>query len=234
MQDARDEQAAGRLDLIRGGHGPRDLVPAWQDARHRQLTDEQRARYERWIAEILESLGMPLDTPGTRRTPQRFLSAIEEATHGYEGDPKAVTLFPTERRRRRPAGLDQVVEGPIRLHALCEHHALPFTGDAWVGYVPADRILGISKLTRIVRLFAARFTVQERVGQQVAAAVVEASGARGAAVSIAAAHMCTRMRGVLEAEAVTRTLTWRGAYEQDERLRSEFLAQLALAGAQPR
>ena len=229
MQDARDGEAGTRLDLVRGARPPRTLVPAWQQARPRHLTDEQIRRYEGWLGEILEALGMPPDTPGTRRTPQRLLSALLDATRGYEGDAKAVTVFPSERHDHVEAR-DQVIEGPIRLHALCEHHALPFFGDAYVAYVPADRILGISKLTRIVRLYAARFTVQERIGREVAEAVTEAAGARGAAVSIAAAHMCTRMRGVAEPDAVTRTQTWLGAYEADEGLRAEFLAHLALAG----
>ncbi len=200
-------------------------VAAWQHARPRDIAPEDRRRFEASLLEILVALGMRPGTPGTSRTPRRLLDALIDATKGYEGDPKAVTLFPSE-RGAEGGTQDQVVEGPIRFHALCEHHALPFYGDAFVGYVPDGSILGISKLTRIVRLFARRFTVQERIGVEVAEAIEEAAGARGVAVSLEAIHLCTRMRGVAETDAVTRTQTWRGVYEDDERRRAEFLAQL--------
>src|SRR4029078_5049208 len=96
-------------------------------------------------------------------TPQRFLRAMFDSTAGYDGDPKLRTAFPSE----RPAGVvgasSQIVEGPIAFFSLCEHHALPFHGAAHVAYIAGDEILGISKLTRLVRLYARRFTVQERL-----------------------------------------------------------------------
>ena len=107
-----------------------------------------------------------------------------EATAGYCGDPKLHTAFPSE----RPPGVDgvhsQIVEGPISFFSLCEHHALPFHGFAHVGYVAGDEILGISKLTRLVRLYARRFTVQERLGEEIADRLVELVGARGVAVRL--------------------------------------------------
>src|SRR5262249_53217531 len=109
-----------------------------------------------------EAFGMDLDTPGTRDTPERFLRALYEATAGYDGDPKLMTAFPAE----GVGGF--VVEGPISFSALCEHHALPFFGAAHVGYIAGEQIIGISKLTRLVRLYARRFTVQERLRGQIA------------------------------------------------------------------
>ena len=142
---------------------------------------------------------------------------------GYDGDPKLRTAFPSE----RPAGVDgsrsQIVEGPIAFFALCEHHALPFHGVAHVAYVAGPEILGISKLTRLVRLYARRFTVQERLGEQIADALVELVAPRGVAVRLEAAHLCTQMRGVAEEGSRTVTTFWRGAYNEDADLRREFL-----------
>ena len=115
----------------------------------------------------------------------------------------------------------QIVEGPIGFHSLCEHHALPFHGTAHVAYVAADEILGISKLTRLVRLYARRFTVQERLGEQIADGLVDLVGARGVGVRLEAAHLCTHMRGV-EEQSRTTTTFWRGVFE-DPALRLEFL-----------
>jgi GTP cyclohydrolase IA len=91
-----------------------------------------------------------------------------DSTDGYEGDPKLITVFDTEFRGGPDCRLSQVVEGPIQFFSLCEHHALPFHGRAYVGYIAHERIIGLSKLTRLVRLFAKRFTVQEQIGQQIA------------------------------------------------------------------
>jgi GTP cyclohydrolase I len=192
----------------------------------RTLPAEAWARYERHVAEILAAFGMDLDTPGTRDTPKRFLRALFDATSGYGGDPKLRTAFPAE----RPAGIDgahhQIVEGPISFFALCEHHALPFHGVAHIGYVAGDEILGISKLTRLVRLYARRFTVQERLAEQIADGLVDLVGARGVAVRLEAAHLCTQMRGVEEEGSRTVTTVWRGSYDDDADLRREFLAEV--------
>jgi GTP cyclohydrolase IA len=192
----------------------------------REVSPAQWQRFERHVAEILAALGMDLDTPGTRETPRRLLQALYDSTAGYDGDEKLHTAFPSE----RPAGVDgrhgQIVEGPIAFFSLCEHHALPFHGVAHVAYVAGDEILGISKLTRLVRLYARRFTVQERLGEQIADGLVSLVAARGAAVRLEAAHLCTQMRGVAEEGSRTVTTFWRGLYEEDESLRREFLDEV--------
>jgi GTP cyclohydrolase I len=203
-----------------------ELAPREEPDGPREIAPEAWRRYEGHLAEILEAFGMDLETPGTRETPQRFLQALFDATGGYDGDAKLRTAFPSE----RPRGVDgrhaQIVEGPISFFSLCEHHALPFHGVAHVAYVAGDEILGISKLTRLVRLYARRFTVQERLGEQVADTLVELVGARGVAVRLDAAHLCTQMRGVAEEGSRTVTTFWRGLYEEDESLRREFLAEV--------
>ena len=118
----------------------------------RHLTDEDWTRFEGYAAEILTSFGMDLTTPGTAETPRRFIRALFDATDGYDGDPKLLTAFPTECHGGTNCELAQVVEGPIPFFALCEHHVLPFFGRAYIGYVAHEQIIGISKLTRLVRV----------------------------------------------------------------------------------
>ena len=190
----------------------------------RQIDRADWRRYEGYLGEILEALGLEPDTPGTRETPQRLLRALFDSTAGYDGDPKLLTAFPTEARTARAAALGQIVEGPIAFHALCEHHALPFYGVAHVGYVAGDEIIGISKLTRLVRLFSKRFTVQERMGEQIADTLMELIAPAGVAVHLEASHLCTRMRGV-EEHSATVTTFWRGAFA-DPALRQEFLTEV--------
>ena len=191
---------------------PREIAPAdWR-------------RYEANIAEILAAFGLPLGTPGTRTTPERFLRALYEATAGYEGDPKLLTAFPAEFRGEADAVPGMIIEGPISFCALCEHHALPFHGHAHVGYIAGDRIIGISKLTRLVRVFARRFTVQERLGEQIADTLCHLIEPQGVAVHLDASHLCTQMRGVEELSRTTTTF-WRGAF-RDPELRREFLGEV--------
>jgi GTP cyclohydrolase I len=200
-----------------------ELPSRWPE---RSISAEDWKRYERYVGEIFSAFGMDLDTPGTVETPRRFLRAMFDATAGYDGDEKLRTAFPSE----RPRGVDgrhaQVVEGPISFFALCEHHALPFHGTAHVAYVAKDEILGISKLTRLVRLYARRFTVQERLGEQIADTLAELVAPRGVAVHLDASHLCTQMRGVEEEGSHTVTTFWRGLYDEDADLRREFLEEV--------
>jgi GTP cyclohydrolase IA len=190
----------------------------------REIGSDDWERYERYMEEIFTALGMAPDTPGTRETPARFLRALHDATAGYDGDPKLLTAFPAEGRGGRDSLVSQVVEGPISFHCLCEHHALPFFGAAHVAYVPQDEIIGISKLTRLVQLYARRFTVQERLGEQIADSLVDLIDPHGVAVHLEAAHLCTQMRGVREENSRTVTTFWRGSYTGDAALRQDFLA----------
>ncbi len=195
----------------------------WEQVHPRHIPAEKWERFEAYIAEIFEAFGMDLNTPGTMTTPQRFLSALFDSTAGYEGDPKLLTAFPTECRGGPDCSISQVIEGPISFFSLCEHHALPFYGRAYVGYIAHEHIIGISKLTRLVRLFARRFAVQERIGQEVADTLVRVLKPHGVAVHLEAVHLCTQMRGVREEQSRTWTSFWRGNYEDDPALRDEFL-----------
>lgn len=189
----------------------------------RNLTREEWSRFELYAAEILTALGLDLDTPATRETPGRFLRALHDATSGYEGDTKLLTVFPTECRGGADCRISQIIEGPIPFFALCEHHGLPFYGAAHVAYIAHEHIVGLSKLTRLVQVFSRRFTVQERVGQEIADWMVEHLIPHGVAVHLEAAHLCTQMRGVRDEHSRTGTTFWRGAYEEDPELRREFM-----------
>ena len=199
--------------------------PAWSAPAPRDLAPEDWERFVGYVAEIFESFGMDLDTPGTQKTPERFLRALFDATAGYEGDAKLLTAFPAEGSPERRSQASQIIEGPIEFTCLCEHHALPFFGKAHIAYIAGEQVIGISKLTRLVRLFARRFTVQERLGEQIADALVELVEPRGVAVHLEASHMCTSMRGV-EEQSRTITTFWRGAFDEDAELRREFLQEI--------
>jgi GTP cyclohydrolase I len=196
----------------------------WEQVAPRSISPERWQVFEGWMQEILSAMGLRPGTPGTAETPRRFLRALFDATEGYEGDANLVTAFPTECRGGPDCRISQVIEGPIPFHALCEHHALPFFGHAYVGYIAHENIIGISKLTRLVRLFARRFTLQERIGQEVVDALERTLEAHGVAVYLEATHLCTQMRGVRDVDSVTHTTFWRGAYDGDPQLRSEFLS----------
>ena len=134
----------------------------------REISDAQLEKFEGYAAEIFSAFEMDLNTAATKDTPRRFIKALFDATEGYDGDPKLLRVFDTECREDPDCRLSQVIEGPIPFFSFCEHHAFPFYGMAYVGYIAHENIIGISKLTRLVRLFAKRFSVQERIGQQIA------------------------------------------------------------------
>ena len=176
----------------------------------REISTEQFRKFEGYAAEIFSAFGLDLNTSATTDTPRRFIRALYEATEGYDGDPKLLRVFDTECRGEPDCHLSQVLEGPIPFFALCEHHALPFFGKAYVGYIAHENIIGISKLTRLVRLFSKRFSVQERIGQQIADTLETMLHPHGVAVFLEANHLCMEMRGVRETAPMTRTTVWRG------------------------
>jgi GTP cyclohydrolase I len=194
----------------------------------REVSEHQFLRFEGYAAEILAAFGMDLDTPSTRDTPRRFIRALYDSTTGYDGDPKMIKVFDTECRGGADCRLSQVIEGPISFYSLCEHHALPFFGRAYIGYIAHEQIIGISKLTRLVRVVAQRFTVQERISQQIVDTLEDLLQPHGVAVYLEAHHLCTEMRGVRETSPLTRTTAWRGEYDSNPALRAEFFTACGL------
>lgn len=198
--------------------------------RLRELADDDRTRFEGYVAEMLQAFGLDLHTPATLDTPRRFVRALWDATTGYDGDPKILTAFPTECYGGASCEIAQVVEGPIPFFSFCEHHVLPFYGTAFVGYVAHERIIGISKLTRLVRVVTRRFGVQERMTHQIADELERMLEPHGVAVYMEAHHLCTQMRGVRESNPRTRTTAYRGVYADDPALRGEFFDTSGLRG----
>jgi len=219
--DGPGHTSLDRLAPIAGLRAP-SLDDEGTRLRRAAIAPEDWDRYRKNIAEIFEAMGMRLDTPGTKETPRRFLQALFDSTEGYDGDPNLETVFPTECYGGASCELSQVVEGPIPFFSLCEHHAMPFLGRAYVGYVAHENIIGISKLTRLVRVATRRFGVQERMTHQIAEALEDITSPHGVAVYMEAHHLCTQMRGVREVHPMTRTTAFRGAYETNPSLRAEF------------
>jgi GTP cyclohydrolase I len=186
------------------------------------LTPEERKRFESYVTEIFSRLGMDLNQIGTQTTPTRWLTALWDMTEGYDGDPKLGAAFPVECPTCPEAEKTHVTEGPILFTGLCEHHVLPIHGHAWVGYLAENQLIGISKLTRIVRLYAKRFTSQERIAHDVAEELTREIHPRGVGVYIEAEHFCTQARGVREFSSRTSTIVMSGEYNTNPLLNDEF------------
>ena len=174
------------------------------------------ARAEGAARELLLALGADLTDESLRETPRRMAEAYAEL---LTPRPFNATTFPNDE------GYDElVVARDIRFHSLCEHHLLPFHGVAHVGYLPGERIIGLSKLGRVVDLYARRLQVQERLTTQVARWLCDALEPRGVGVVIEAEHLCMSLRGVQKPGARTITSALHGVVRDDPRTRQEFLA----------
>jgi GTP cyclohydrolase I len=174
------------------------------------------AAAERAAADLLEALGADLSDESLRDTPRRMAAAYAEL---LTPEPFHVTTFPND-----GAYDELVVVRDIPFHSLCEHHLLPFAGIAHVGYIPADRIVGLSKLARVVDHFARNLQVQERLTTQVAAWFERELAPRGVGVVLEAEHTCMSLRGAAKPGARTLTSALHGLVRDDARTRQEFLA----------
>ncbi len=175
------------------------------------------------IREQLKLLGENTDRPGLRRTPERVEKSLRWLTRGYEmsvADVVGDGVFEAEHD-------EMVIVKDIELYSMCEHHLLPFFGKAHIAYIPDGRIVGFSKLPRIVEVFARRLQVQERLTDQVAHAIQDVVQPKGVGVVIEAAHLCMMMRGVEKQNSKTITSAVRGIFRDDPRTRDEFLRLVA-------
>lgn len=183
---------------------------------------EESATAEAAAADFLTALGVSLDAEGMRDTPRRMAEAFREM---LTPQPFVGTTFPNDE------GYDElVVVRSITVHSMCEHHLLPFIGVASVGYLPDDRILGLSKLARVVEMFARRPQVQERLTKQVADWLQTNLQPRGVGVVIEAEHLCMTLRGVRSSDAVTTTSALHGLIRNDPRSRTEFFSLTGIGG----
>lgn len=172
------------------------------------------------VRRILEHMGEDPDREGLLKTPDRVARAFEYLTRGYQQDPKSVingALFTED------AYSEMIVVKDIDFFSLCEHHILPFFGRANVAYIPNRRIVGISKVARLVDVYARRLQVQERLTTQVAHTVMEELKPRGVGVIITAEHLCMRMRGVEKQNSIVTTSAMLGAFRTRQETREEFI-----------
>jgi GTP cyclohydrolase IA len=174
---------------------------------------------EEQIRHILKALGEDPDREGLVKTPSRVIQALTFLTQGYRQDPAKVindALF-TENYE------EMIVQRDIDFYSLCEHHLLPFFGKAHVAYIPHHKIVGISKLARLVDVYARRLQVQERLTNQIATIIMEKLDPLGVAVVIEAEHLCMRMRGVEKQNSMIITSTLLGAFRTRQETRQEFM-----------
>ena len=172
------------------------------------------------VNELIQSLGENPNREGLIKTPQRFLKALHALTDGYQQDLKTVindALF--------ESSMDElVIVKDIEFHSLCEHHLLPFIGKCHVAYLPQGKVIGLSKIPRIVNMFAHRLQIQERLTEDIAWCIQQVTEAQGVGVVVEAQHMCMMIRGVQKQNASMTTSKMLGALRDNPKTRTEFLS----------
>jgi len=171
------------------------------------------------FARIIESVGEDLNREGLRDTPMRAAKAFQFLNNGYDKTLDEVlndAIFSADTE-------DMVIVKDIELYSLCEHHLLPFIGKCHVGYLPSGKVIGLSKIARLVDMYARRLQIQEKLTRQIADAIETAIDARGVAVVIEAKHLCMMMRGVEKQNSVMTTSAMKGIFREELSTRSEFL-----------
>jgi len=174
------------------------------------------------VRDILVTIGEDPERQGLQKTPERVRRMFDELTAGYRTDPVKLingALFDVEYD-------EMVLVKDIEFYSLCEHHILPFFGKAYVAYIPNGKVIGLSKIPRIVEMYARRLQVQERMTTEIAHFIDQVLQPRGVAVFVEGSHMCSMMRGVKKSEASMTTNVFLGAFKTDKELRAEFLAQV--------
>jgi GTP cyclohydrolase I len=182
-------------------------------------TDLGGATFEELVAEMIRRLGEDPTREGMLKTPERVAKSMAFLTKGYHETPEEVlgdALFAESHQ-------SMVLVKDIELYSMCEHHMLPFFGKAHLAYIPNGNIVGLSKVARLVEVFARRFQVQERLTEQIAQAMWDTVQPLGVAVVVEAYHLCMMMRGVEKQNSKTMTSAMRGVFLDDPRTRDEFL-----------
>lgn len=190
----------------------------------RENDSNRREVISRAIKDILIHVGEDPNRQGLRRTPERVGRMFEEILSGYQTDPHAIlndALFDVEYD-------EMVVVKDIEFFSMCEHHMLPFFGRTHVAYIPRDKVIGLSKIPRIVDMYGRRLQVQERMTRQIADLIQEVLNPHGVAVVIEGSHLCSMMRGVKKEHARMVTSAMLGAFRKSEKTRNEFLHHIEL------
>ena len=171
------------------------------------------------FAQIITAVGEDINREGLIDTPKRAAKAFEFLTNGYDKNLDEVlngAIFTADSE-------DMVIVKDIELYSLCEHHLLPFIGKCHVGYLPQGRVIGLSKIARVVDMYARRLQIQEKLTKQIADAIEQVTNARGVAVVIEAKHLCMMMRGVEKQNSVMTTSSMKGIFRKEINSRTEFL-----------
>ena len=179
---------------------------------------------EQHWAKIIEAVGEDLERPGLADTPKRAAKAFEFLTRGYAQSVDEVVnnaLFPSD-------ASEMILVQDVELYSLCEHHLLPFIGKCHVAYIPTGKVLGLSKVARIVDLYARRLQIQEALTAQIAETIMQVTDAEGVGVIIEAQHMCMMMRGVEKQNSVMKTSAMLGCFRSEQKTREEFLSLLQM------
>ncbi len=187
--------------------------------RGERLTDSQKEELQKSVHRLIEVIGDDPKRDGLKKTPKRVSESWEFLTKGYAQDPKQVlnsALFDSDSD-------DMVIVKDIDFYSMCEHHMLPFFGRVHIAYLPAGKIIGLSKLPRLVDVFARRLQVQEKMTTEIAQSVQSLLGARGVGVVVEAQHLCMMMRGVEKQNSYALTSAMMGRFRRDGRTRGEFL-----------
>jgi len=175
---------------------------------------------EKSYEQLLKKIGEDLNRPGLKKTPQRAARALEYLTQGYRHNIDEIVndaIFESDND-------EMIIVKNIEVYSLCEHHLLPFFGKCHVGYIPKGKILGLSKIARIVDFFARRLQVQENLTKQIAETIMKYTAAGGVGVVIEAQHLCMMMRGVEKQNSVMKTSCMLGAFRKGASTRAEFLS----------
>lgn len=178
----------------------------------------RQEEFEQAITKVLELIGEDPQREGLIKTPARVAKALDFLTEGYHQNPKEIlsqALFTSSND-------EMVLVRDIEFYSMCEHHMLPIIGRAHVAYIPDGKVVGLSKIPRIVNVFARRLQIQEQMTEQIADAISETINPKGVAVVLHARHMCMEMRGVEKINSTTVSSALRGLFKSDERTRNEF------------
>ena len=189
-------------------------------------SDFEGSEFAELVERQLTLLGEDPTRDGLQRTPARVANAFRELTVGYHQTPETVlngALFDVKSD-------EMVIVRDIEFYSLCEHHLLPFFGRCHIGYLPGEKVIGLSKLPRLVTLFSRRLQVQERLTTQIAETILVHAGAQGVGVVIEAQHLCMQMRGIQTQNSKTTTSAMLGCFREDSRTRAEFLALVRSPG----
>ncbi len=186
---------------------------------YKKMSDNYNKNLARNIKSVLSEIGEDPEREGLLKTPERVAKSMEFLTNGYEKDPSEIlksAMFSEDYSQ-------MVLVKDIELYSLCEHHILPFFGKAHIAYIPNGNIVGLSKIPRIVDVFARRLQVQERLTDEIKDCLQDTLNPKGVAVVIEAQHLCMQMRGVEKQHSFTTTSAFSGIFMSDEKTRSEFI-----------